>query len=574
VNHLARALLALVALGLVAAAPAGAFPGRNGILSYEGRASSSKLLYLRKADGSGLRLVRTPGRPSRPAFSPQGRRLAFAAKGQIWVMQADGVAPRQLTSSYLASDGDPAWSPRGDAVVYASGPAGARDVFAIGADGEGLRRLTAKSVDEDSPAWSVRDRVAFVRHGSGNGDVWSMSPTGASKRRLTAGEADDRDPAWSPDGRRIAFTRDTARGRREVYVANELGHKLRRLRALPEPASTPVWSPNGRWIAFAMGRAGRRGIWLMRSDGKGLRRIVKGSTDARALDWQAQPGDPVVAGAGDIACDPATPSFAEGFGSATGCHQRWTSNQLLRMDLSDVLMLGDSQYEDGTAPKFAQSYDPSWGRLKALTRPVVGNHEYADPDATAYFDYFNGPGQPTGRAGARTEGWYSYDTGAWHVVALNTNCAVVSCAPGGPQDRWLRADLSAHPTVCTLAIMHHPLFSSGVSDEGATPEVRGLWQALYEGGADVVLAGHDHAYERFAPQDPAGAPDPARGIREFIVGTGGKTLQGALALRPNSEVRGRSFGVMRMTLRSRSYDWQFFPDLPGGFTDSGRGACH
>jgi hypothetical protein len=400
-----------------------------------------------------------------------------------------------------------------------------------------------------------------------------MAADGTRQRRLTGGPADDREPAWSPDGRRIAFTRNT-RARRDVYVANHLGHHVRKLRSLPQPASTPVWSPNGRWIAFAMGRKGRRAIWLMRSNGRGLRRIANGSTDARALDWQARPGDPVVAGAGDIACDPSSPYFADGFGTATLCRQRGTSNQMLRMDLSAVVMLGDGQYEDATAAKWAASFAPSWGRLKDLMRPVAGNHEYADPGATAYYDYFNGPGQPTGPAGSRDQGYYSFDVGTWHVVALNTNCEVVSCVPGSPQEQWLRADLAANPAACTLALTHHPLISSGAGDGGAMPDVRHLWQALYDAGADVVLTGHDHAYERFAPMDPSGAADPVRGLRQFVVGTGGKGLQGTLSAPANSERRGAAHGVIRLALGSGRYDWAFLPETPGALTDGGIGACH
>jgi hypothetical protein len=574
--NIRRAALAALLIALAVPAPAFAFKGANGVLTYEGRASAGKLLYLRNADGSGVRLLRTPGRPSRPAFSPLGRRIAFAAGGQIWVMQADGRMVRQLTSSYLASDGDPAWSPLGDALVYSSGPRGARDVFTVGADGLGQRRLTSQAVDEESPAWSATNRIAFVRHtDAGDGNLWSTTATGTGPRRLTSGPADDREPAWSPDGRRIVFTRDTAKGHRDLFVADASGRRLRRLRALPRPASTPAWSPNGRWIAFAMGKSTRRGIWLIRPNGKGLREVVKGSTGARALDWQVKPGDPVVAGAGDIACDPAFPAFGEGFGAENGnCHQRATSNEMLRMDLDAVLMLGDAQYEDGTGPKFEASYAPSWGRLRDITRPVVGNHEYADPGAGAYFDYFNGIGQQTGVAGDRSQGWYSFDLGAWHVIGLNSNCGVVSCAAGSPQEQWLRADLAAHPAACTLALMHHPLYSSGRSDEAATPAVAALWQALYDGNADLVLSGHDHAYERFAPQNASGVGDPVRGMREIIVGTGGKTLQGTSVQRPNSEIRGRAFGVIRVGLHARGYDWAFLPDRVGAFTDSGAGACH
>jgi 3',5'-cyclic AMP phosphodiesterase CpdA len=162
-------------------------------------------------------------------------------------------------------------------------------------------------------------------------------------------------------------------------------------------------------------------------------------------------------------------------------------------------------------------------------------------------------------------------------VALNSNCDRVSCAAGGPQEQWLRADLAAHPTACTLAVMHHPLISSGESDEGegTTPAVAPLWQALYDANADLVYSGHDHAYERFAPLNPQAQVDPARGLRMLMTGTGGKNLQTPVAIRPGSEARqGQSFGVTQVVLHATSYDWRFVPDTPGGFTDAGTGACH
>jgi hypothetical protein len=339
-----------------------------------------------------------------------------------------------------------------------------------------------------------------------------------------------------------------------------------------------VFSPDGRWIAFAMGRrATRRGIWVMRTNGKRLRQIASNSTGARAIDWQPKPGDPVIAGAGDIACDPSSAFYNDGYGSSGACHQRYTADEMLKMDLAAVFMLGDAQYEDGTPDKFSQSFGPTWGRLKPIMHPVIGNHEYFDPAATGYWDFFNGVGRPTGPAGTRGEGWYSLDIGAWHVVALNSNCDQVSCAAGGPQEQWLRADLAAHPAACTIAVMHHPLVSSGESDEGegSTPAVQPLWQALYDNNADLVYSGHDHAYERFAPLNPQAQVDPVRGIRMLLTGTGGKNLQAPISIRPGSEVRqGTSFGVTTVTLHPTGYDWRFVPDTAGGFTDAGTGACH
>jgi hypothetical protein len=570
----ARVVAAALLAALLLPAQAGAFAGLDGAIAIDGKAGAHRLLTLRNADGTPLRTITAPGRPTRPVFSAAGKRIAYAVGGGIWVAQADGSFQRQLVAGYKAAD--PAWSPLGDTLAFTSGPAGARDIYAIGLDGNNLRRLTKQPADETSPAWSSLGNLAFVRvTDAGDGDLWRINATGGT-RHLTRGPLDDRDPAWSPDGRRIAFTR-AGPEHRDVYIADSLGHHVRKVRSLPRAASSPVFSPDGRRIAFVMGRTGRRAVWVMRTNGKQLRRLVNGSVDARALDWQPQPGDPVVAGAGDIACDPSGVLWNDGYGTTTWCHQRYTSDELLRMDLDSVLMLGDAQYEDGVAAKFAVGFDPSWGRLKPLMHPAIGNHEYYDPTASGYWDYFDGPGQSSGPAGQRGEGWYSFDTGTWHVVVLNSNCDRVSCDAGGPQEQWLRADLAAHPAACTLAVMHHPLVSSGESDEGegATSAVTPLWQALYDAGADVVLSGHAHLYERFGPRNPQGQLDSARGLRMFIVGTGGKNLQPPDMIRPGSEARqAQSFGVIRLALHPTSYDWQFVPDSAGGYTDAGSAPCH
>jgi hypothetical protein len=285
-------------------------------------------------------------------------------------------------------------------------------------------------------------------------------------------------------------------------------------------------------------------------------------------------GDPVIAAAGDIACDPATSGYNGGAGTASGCRQRYTSDLLTGGGLAAVLTLGDNQYENGELAAYMQSYDPTWGRLKTITHPVAGNHEYNTSSAAAgYFDYFNGTGSLTGPAGDRGKGYYSYDIGAWHFVALNSNCGRVSCAAGSPQDQWLRADLQASPAKCTLAYWHHPLFSSGA--HGNIAASKPLFSAFHALGGDVVLNGHDHVYERFAAQTPAGAADSAGGVREFIVGTGGKSQSSISTVKPNSEVRNvGTFGVLRMTLHASSYDWKFTPEAGKTFTDSGTGTCH
>jgi hypothetical protein len=288
----------------------------------------------------------------------------------------------------------------------------------------------------------------------------------------------------------------------------------------------------------------------------------------------------VIAAAGDIACDPGLTRYGTGLGTRDACHMLQTSDLMMKMDLSAILPLGDLQYEDGTLDKFQRSFDPTWGRLKAQIRPAVGNHEYRTAGAAGYFDYFNGPGVADGPAGPRDKGYYSYDLGAWHVVTLNSQCSHTpadnpykdDCAAGSPQEQWLRADLAAHPARCTLAVWHHPWFSSGL--QGVNDKVRPLLQALYDNGVEVLLTGHDHGYERFAPMDPFFNRDGERGVRQFVVGSGGKNKEPDLFPQPNSEVReNSSFGVLTMNLRPSAYTWEFVRD-GGTFTDSGANACH
>jgi hypothetical protein len=266
-------------------------------------------------------------------------------------------------------------------------------------------------------------------------------------------------------------------------------------------------------------------------------------------------GDPVLVGAGDIA------ACTQAGDAATAA--------LLAQIGGTVFTLGDNAYETGSAFDYARCYGPTWGRFKSRTHPAPGNHDYyASPTAAGYFGYFGAAAGPVGK------GYYSYDLGAWHVVVLNSECASVGgCGTGSPQERWLRADLAAHPATCTLAYWHTPRFSSGSlygDDAGYQP----FWQALYDAGADVVMNGHEHLYERFGPQTPSGKADPAWGIRQFTVGTGGEGHYGFATPKPNSEVRNdRSFGVLALTLHRNSYSWRFVP-AGGTFTDQGTAACH
>ncbi len=276
---------------------------------------------------------------------------------------------------------------------------------------------------------------------------------------------------------------------------------------------------------------------------------------------------PVIAAAGDIACDPNDGSFNGGAGTATACRMGATAALLATGGYSAVLLLGDNQYVDGTLAKYQASYAPSWGTQFAITYPVPGNHEYLTPGAAGYYSYFGA------RAHDPTKGYYSYNLGGWHLIALNSNCGDVGgCGAGSPQEQWLASDLAANPGVCTLAYWHHPRFSSGPHGDDATYVA--LWNTLYSAGADVVLVGHDHIYERFSPQDPNGLADPARGLRQFVVGTGGSNLTSIVTVRANSEVRSASaFGVLALTLYPNGYDWQFRPIAGNVLNDSGTSLC-
>jgi acid phosphatase type 7 len=237
-----------------------------------------------------------------------------------------------------------------------------------------------------------------------------------------------------------------------------------------------------------------------------------------------------------------------------------------------VFAAGDLAYERGTYEQFQTCYQLTWGRFKQRTRPAPGNHEYNGSDASGYFRYWGK------QAGDPEKGYYSYDLGAWHIVVLNTNCSVKElggCGKGSPEERWLRQDLAAHPGACILAYGHHALFSSGIFPRHARhPELRAFWEDLYAAHADLVLAGHEHSYERFAPQDPEGHVNPQHGIREIVVGTGGRSHTFLGPPQENSEVRNDStYGVLKLTLSPKEYRWEFIPEAGKTFRDSGQGSC-
>jgi hypothetical protein len=300
-----------------------------------------------------------------------------------------------------------------------------------------------------------------------------------------------------------------------------------------------------------------------------------GNTPTPCLDcatWTPTPAPApntvTVAGAGDIACGAGSTGAA--------CMGQETSDLLLSLNPDLVLSFGDTQYESGTLSDFNQFFDPTWGRLKAKLRPAPGNHEYLTSGASGYFDYFNGVGNPSGPAGDRDKGYYSYDLGNWHLIAANSNCGSVGgCDVGSAQYTWLQNDLAQDTHPCSLIYMHHPLSSSDTRNFDTNPAYQPLLQLFYDDGGELMLVGHSHFYERFARMDGNKNADGNYGFREIVVGTGGRNVYGFGSIRPLSEVRnGASFGVIKLTLAPDQYTWEFVPAAGYSFTDTGTEVCH
>jgi len=264
-----------------------------------------------------------------------------------------------------------------------------------------------------------------------------------------------------------------------------------------------------------------------------------------------------------------------GAGDIVGCQDprgALATAKLIEKIPGTVFTLGDMVYDAANLAQFQNCYGTSWGKFRERTRPAIGNHEYLKGDANPYFQYWGAQAGPSGK------GYYSYDLGQWHVVVLNTNCeapGVGGCAAGSSQESWLRQDLHEHRGSCIVAYGHHPLFSSGIFRSHAVhPELKRLWEDLYAAHADLILAGHEHSYERFAPQDPDGRTDPQHGIREIVVGTGGRSHYPLGRVLPNSEVQNfDTYGVLKLTLSPQGYTWEFIPEEGKSFHDSGAGVC-
>jgi chitodextrinase len=374
----------------------------------------------------------------------------------------------------------------------------------------------------------------------------TQAPTAPSNLRGTAGSATQVDLAWN------ASTDDVAVANYQVFRGTT---QIATIGSTHTNYSDTTVSANTTY-SYTVKAADRAGN-------------VSAASNAASVTTTTTSSAPVIGVAGDIACATDDPNFDGGVGTTSACRMLATSNLLVNNGFAAVLPLGDEQYNSGSLSQFLGSYDLSWGRVRSISRPVVGNHEYGTSGASGYFSYYGAS------AGDPSKGYYSFDVGSWHLVALNSNCTKIAggCDAGSPQETWLRNDLAAHPAQCTLAFDHHARWSSG--HDGDNLFMQAMWQDLYNANVELFLSGHSHDYERYAPQNASGGLDNTRGVRQFVVGTGGAFFTGMSAIDPNSQVHNNTtYGILKLTLRPASYDWQFVPVAGQTFTDSGSAACH
>jgi hypothetical protein len=306
--------------------------------------------------------------------------------------------------------------------------------------------------------------------------------------------------------------------------------------------------------------------------------VSLGLAGGLATAGAAAAADPVLAAAGDIACAPTDPFFNSGAGGPNNCAQGRTAGIITRMSpaATAVLPLGDNQYNSGALAAYRASYAPAWGRFLPATFPVVGNHEYGTAAAKGYFDYFIGGGRAVG---SRGQGWYSYNVGSWHLIALNSECdkiGVAVCQPGGAEEAFVRSDLAAHRSACTLAYWHEPAFSSGTAPVTNAQNMLPTWRDLYNAGVDLVLTAHKHFYERFSPLNANGQVDTTgRGMTQIITGTGGDDHAGTPPRIAGSvKLNAHTFGVTQVTLGPGRWTQRFVGEPGSTFTDSSSGTCH
>ncbi len=482
---------------------------------------------------------------------------------------AVGVAPasaatdtfsRTVNAGWGTSDSGGSWTPESGAAQFAV--ASGRGTIALPTGGANRAIfLSGTAVD-----WDVTINARLDRTPSG-GTVWlyhELRRTGNDAYRLQAMFGSD--GSTTVFGSRVIANRETGIGTavRVSGVDYRTGILIRGQAVGTNPTTLriKVWPAGGQepsaWaytVTDSTGpqTAGRAGVRAYVGGGVTNVPVTVSLDDYSANASAAQASDPVLVGAGDIATagsnDAATAALVNGIPGT-------------------VFTLGDNDQGNGTAAEFAEYYNRTWGQFKARTLlPAVGNHEYNTAGASGYFGYFGAA------AGDPGKGYYSKNIGTWHIVVLNANCSFVACDAGSAQVTWLKADLAANPTACTLAIWHEPFFTSG--PHGPYTQAQPFWQALYNANADLVLNGHEHHYERFAPMSPTGAADAARGIREIIAGTGGVGLSPFTStIAANSVYRNdTSNGVLKLTLHPTSYDWQFVR-ANGSNTDAGTGTCH
>ncbi len=350
-------------------------------------------------------------------------------------------------------------------------------------------------------------------------------------------------------------------------------------RLMPEggEVSLILSAPPGRSLNFASRESGSRAPRLDVLVASAESPVIPAATSPSTTSTTggaAAPAPPVrpiiVVAAGDVACDPASGSFKGGVGTASSCTQEATAKLVERINPDAVLMLGDAQYEYGNRSEVAASYGPSWGRFKDKTWATAGGlHDFYG--GGYYYEYFGA------RAGPAAFQPYSINLGAWRVISLNAQCgepAVGGCKRESPQETWLRNDLTINRNKCTLAMWHNPRWSSR-GRHGSNTATDAFVRALHAAGAEMILSAHDHHYERFVPMNPDGGPDAAFGLRQFVVGTGGKSLGSIDSVAPGSEVRqNHAYGVLKLSLFPDRYDWEFVPVVAGAYADSGSVPCH
>jgi hypothetical protein len=409
------------------------------------------------------------------------------------------------------------------------------------------------ALSEESFEWYAQDA---------DGNVWHL---GEDSRRIENGQVVGREGSWEAGvgGARpgiIMWGDPAARvgeSYRQEYSAGE-GEDWGRVVAVGQSVEVPYGRFTGcvqteDWDALEAGAVENK--FYCPGTGPTLELLVQGGSERLELVDVA------------VRAVEVAPAVVLAVGDIASCRSEGdeATSRLVDSLPGVVLTLGDHAYMRGSSAEYRDCYEPSWGRHRGRTRPTPGNHDYGSPGASPYFDYFGVAAGPPGR------GYYSFELAGWHVVSLNSN---VDMRAGSAQERWLRADLAAHPARCTLAFWHHPRFSSG--EHGNHDALAPLWRALHDAGADVIVQAHDHIYERFAPLAPDGRPDPAHGVRSFVVGTGGAELY-PFRDQPaaGSEVRHNgTLGILELTLHPDRYDWEFVPVDGAEGVDRGSDRCH